>query len=71
MKKKFKVIYSSLPENKFFQTSSVEMGNLPDENENGIINIFEDIKYQEILGFGGAFTESAAYNYALMSDKNK
>ena len=71
MKKKFKVIYSSLPENKFFQTSSIEMGNLPDENENGIVNIFEDIKYQEILGFGGAFTESAAYNYALMSDKNK
>ena len=71
MKKKFKVIYSSLPDNKFFQTSSIEMGNLPDENENGIVNIFDDIKYQEILGFGGAFTESAAYNYALMSDKNK
>ena len=42
MKKKFNVIYSSLPENKFFQTSSIEMGNLPDENENGIVNIFED-----------------------------
>ena len=43
MKSKFKVVYSSLPDNKFFQTSSIEVGNLPDENENGIINIFDDI----------------------------
>ena len=46
MKAKFKVVYSSLPENKFFQISSLEVGNLPDDNENGIINIFEDINIE-------------------------
>jgi glucosylceramidase len=29
------------------------------------------IKRQQVMGFGGAFTEAAAYNYALMSAENK
>lgn len=36
------------------------------KTENGIINIFDDVRFQEILGFGGAFTESSAYNYSLL-----
>ncbi len=30
------------------------------ETERNIINIYDDIKYQEIVGFGGAFTEAAS-----------
>jgi len=36
---------------------------MPDteERENELINVIEDVKYQEIVGFGGAFTEAAAH----------
>lgn len=39
--------------------------------ENGRINIFPERRYQEILGFGGAFTEASAYNYSRMDDEKK
>jgi len=39
--------------------------------ENFVINIAPDRKYQTILGFGGAFTETSAYNYSLMSEESK
>lgn len=39
--------------------------------ENGVINIFPELRYQEILGFGGAFTEASAYNYSKMDDEKK
>lgn len=40
-------------------------------HEEAVINVYDDVAYQEILGFGGAFTESAAYNYHLMGEENK
>lgn len=40
-------------------------------HEEAVINLYDDVQYQEILGFGGAFTESAAYNYHLMGEKNR
>ncbi|MGA2974637.1 MAG: glycoside hydrolase family 30 protein [Spirochaetia bacterium] len=33
------------------------------ESENQLINIHEKIRFQKILGFGGAFTEAAAYTF--------
>ncbi len=41
-----------------------------DESEMQIINI-HDVEKQEVYGFGGAFTESSAYNYSLMSESQK
>ena len=41
------------------------------KTENGIINVFDDVTFQEILGFGGAFTESSAYNYSLLDEENR
>lgn len=35
------------------------------------LNIYPERCYQEILGFGAAFTETSAYNYAKMSSKGK
>jgi glucosylceramidase len=32
----------------------------PTNTEPSVINIYDDVKYQEFLGFGGAFTEAAA-----------
>ena len=57
-------------ENVFFKEESVEMNNISAETEWGIINLFDDVKYQEVLGFGGAFTESSAYLYSLLSPED-
>ena len=35
----------------------------PDGNEGDIFNIYDQVQYQEILGFGGAFTEASALNF--------
>jgi len=37
------------------------------ETENQLINIYPEFKYQKILGFGAAFTETSAYNFSLLS----
>ena len=35
--------------------------------ENLLINLYPKFKYQQILGFGAAFTETSAYNFSLLS----
>jgi glucosylceramidase len=35
--------------------------------ENEVINLYPEMRYQEILGFGGAFTETSAYQFSRMS----
>lgn len=37
--------------------------------EEKIINIYPNIEYQEIIGFGGAFTESSAFAISRLSDE--
>ena len=37
------------------------------ETEMQVINIVPEFKYQQVLGFGGAFTEASAYNFSLLS----
>jgi len=37
------------------------------ETENLLINIFPDFKYQQVFGFGAAFTETSGYNFSLLS----
>ena len=39
--------------------------------ENQLINIYPQMKYQTIKGFGGALTDSAGYIYSLMDDEQK
>ena len=40
------------------------------EREGGLLNVYP-VKKTKILGFGGAFTESSAYNYSHLSPKEK
>ncbi|MGN0173932.1 MAG: glycoside hydrolase family 30 beta sandwich domain-containing protein [Acutalibacteraceae bacterium] len=35
------------------------------------LNIYSDLKFQKIYGFGGAFTDASAITYSKMSDKTK
>ncbi|MDR2148369.1 MAG: glycosyl hydrolase [Tannerella sp.] len=37
------------------------------ETENLLINVYPEFRYQQILGFGAAFTETSAYNFSLLS----
>ena len=39
--------------------------------ENEVINLYPQITYQTFEGFGGAFTDSAAYVYSLMDESQK
>lgn len=65
-------IFKSIPaENKYFAESEMESGLTRSGSEGTVINIFDNIEYQEVVGFGGAFTEAAAYNYSLMDDETK
>lgn len=41
----------------------------PDGREERLLNIYDDVEYQEILGFGGAFTESSTLNLAGVSEE--
>lgn len=41
------------------------------ERENQLINLYPQIKYQKIEGFGGALTDSAGYIYSLMKPEDK
>jgi glucosylceramidase len=36
------------------------------ETENQVITIHEDIRFQKLLGFGGAFTEAAAHTFSQL-----
>ena len=66
-----KIIKSVPYENLYFQESIIEDGNVNNVTEVGIVNVYDEIEYQTVLGFGGAFTESAAYNYAQLTDEQK
>jgi len=45
---------------------------LPDGlTERWVVNLYPDRRYQEILGFGAAFTEASAYNYSRLGRENQ
>jgi len=50
--------------------SDVSMINM-DERENGLINVYPNIEYQEMKGFGGAFTEASAVTIDKLSSENR
>lgn len=66
-----KLIISTESEGKFFEESELKAGNIDSGNEGKVVNIFDDVRYQEILGFGAALTEASAYNYSLMDTEEK
>ena len=39
--------------------------------ESGVINLYPDLTYQEIEGFGGAVTDTAGYLYSTMKEEEK
>jgi O-Glycosyl hydrolase len=43
----------------------------PDGEEGNILNIYDQVSYQEIMGFGGAFTEASALNFADITEEQR
>ncbi|MDR1804130.1 MAG: glucosylceramidase [Treponema sp.] len=39
--------------------------------ESRVINLYPEVEFQKIIGFGGAFTEASAYQFSRMSAKSK
>jgi glucosylceramidase len=39
--------------------------------ENNVVNLYPDIEYQTLLGFGGAITEAAGYAFSKLSKENQ
>ena len=54
---------------KFWEETVCDAGEMQDCMH--VVNVYPDVTYQTMRGFGGAFTESAAHNYAGMSDARK
>ena len=44
------------------QISNFKISDYSEKLENNVIQIYPDIKYQKVLGFGGAFTSSTGYS---------
>ena len=42
-----------------------------DGQEGHILNVYDQVQYQEILGFGGDFTESSTHNYQKVSEEQR
>lgn len=39
--------------------------------ENNVVNLYPEIEYQTLIGFGGAITEAAGYAYSKLSKENQ
>lgn len=63
-----KIIQSKKENNTFWK--EIEYKEINEKPKDKIV-ISSNIRYQTIIGFGGAFTESSAYNYFLMDKKTK
>ena len=57
--------------NLFWSESTINTKPYSEKLENKVINIYPEITYQELVGFGGAFTESAGYCYSKLDDAKK
>lgn len=67
--KKIKQIVTDDAAGKFWEETQLDVKTVQDCMH--VVNVYPEVTYQKMRGFGGAFTESAAHNYAGMGGKNK
>lgn len=67
--KQIQCILTNEAEGKFWEKSSLAASKVDDCMH--VINVYPHVKYQTVEGFGGAFTEASAHNYALMTEDKK
>jgi len=65
-------VYWSKRDSKEMLAKGSDIPFLPDGlTERWVVNLYPDRRYQEILGFGAAFTEASAYNYSRLGRENQ
>lgn len=64
-------IETNYKRNLYYNKTDIKSKKLPNNIEKEIINVYPDIKYQTIIGFGGAITESASYSYNKLPNSSK
>lgn len=69
--KNIKILASVKDGKTFANAEYCYTGHEEKESEMQLIQLYPDIKYQEMKGFGGAFTPSAASVYAKMDESDK
>ena len=65
--KKVKIFLSAAIQNEMLVEQQEIVFKQDFETENLLINIYPEFTYQQIIGFGAAFTETSAYNFSLLS----
>ena len=66
-----KKIVTNISKDIILKTSDIKLKKVKDYIENNVIRIYKDEEVCDFLGFGGAITESSAYNYSLLNDDLK
>jgi len=66
---KFKVIETNYNQNKLWEEREIESSNINEAMN--LLLVFSELERHSIKGFGGAFTESSAYNYSLLNKENQ
>lgn len=69
--KKVKVFLSAASQNEMLVEQQDITFKQDLETENQLICIYPEFKYQRILGFGAAFTESSAVNFSMLTSDQK
>ena len=66
-----KKIETNFKRNMFLEESIIKPKKYSESLENKVINIFKDVKYQELIGFGGAITQATGKVYNELSNDEK
>lgn len=60
-------VETNFKRNLFWKTSNVNFNGKLKNMEKGLINLYPETEFQEIIGFGGALTESSGYNLSQVN----
>ena len=68
---KIKKVETNFKISLFWHESFINTTSYSEKIENKVINIYSDITYQEIIGFGGAFTEACGFSYSKLNSQKQ
>jgi len=64
-------VFQSSEKGKMFEPGAQAVFKEDPSAESRVINLYPEVEFQKIIGFGGAFTEASAYQFSRMSAKSK
>ncbi len=66
-----KKIETNFKRNMFLEENTIKPKKYSESLENKVINVYENVKYQNFIGFGGAITQATGKIYNSFSDNEK